>query len=229
MSSPLITKSTLQFLKELEQNNQRDWFSENKDKYVKAQQNIGDFADALIKAMNKHDRIENESGKKSLFRIYNDVRFSKEKSPYNARFAFSLQRATKARRGGYYVHIKPAKCYLACGFFGPNSEDLKRIREDISDNYSTWKRLLNQKGIQKNFGEMRGQKVITAPRGYAKDHPAIELLKYKQFIFRHEFKDAEVHSADFLNKVNELFISIRPIFNYMSEVLTTDKNGLSLL
>src|SRR5437868_3398955 len=130
MKSTSINKKTLQFLKDLSANNNREWFNAHKDDYLKSLENIVDFVDGLLAEMRKHDEIENESAKKSIYRIYNDVRFSKDKSPYNPHFGFSLIRATKFKRGGYYVNILPGNSYLACGFFSPNPEDLKRIRMD---------------------------------------------------------------------------------------------------
>lgn len=220
-----IDKSTLQFLKSISLNNNREWFNENKSVYLTAHANMCAFADRLILEMKKHDDIENESGKKSLYRIYNDVRFSKDKAPYNSHFSFSLQRATKLKRGGYYLNIKPGKSYLACGFFGPNPEDLKRIRQDIEINYKDWHKLLKHKSIVNNFEKLDGETVTTAPKGFSKDHPAIELLRYKQYIFRHYFTDKEVLSDGFIHEANRIFKSIRPFFDYMSEVLTTDLNG----
>jgi uncharacterized protein (TIGR02453 family) len=223
-----IQKSTIDFLKALSKNNNREWFNEHKSNYLKAQENMSEFVDELIHEMNKHDELESTTGKKSLYRIYSDVRFSKDKSPYKARFAFGFQRATKYRRGGYYVNLNPGNSFMACGFFNPNSEDLKRIREDIQLNYKTWKKLLSNKSIKTNFGEMIGEKVASSPRGYEKNHPAIDLLKHKQFIFRIDFTDKEVLSENFSKTINANFKAIRPFLNYMSEVLTTDLNGVSI-
>jgi len=229
MKKHSIRRSTLTFLKDLAKNNDRNWFNDHKTLYLDAYQNMCAVADDLIAAMNKHDDIETTSGKQSLYRIYKDVRFSKDKSPYNPRFAFGLRRATKLRRGGYYVHIKPGNSFVGCGFFSPSPEDLKRIRADIDLNYDQWRKLLRTKGIKENFGEIQGEKVATAPKGYPKDHPAIDLLRQKQFIFRHHFSDAEVMSDNFISEVNRIFKSIRPYFDLMSEVLTTDVNGESIL
>lgn len=221
-----IQKPTFQFLKDIANNNNREWFNEHKTAYTTAQENMLAFVDALIVEMNKHDELENVSGKKSLYRIYNDVRFSKDKSPYNARFAFGLKRATKFKRGGYYTHIQPGNSFLACGFFAPNSEDLKRIREDIAANYNDWNKILNGKKLKENFGELQGDSVATAPRGFDKNQPGIELIRHKQFILRHNFTDAEVLSPNFVKELNAVFKSVRPFFDYMSDVLTTDANGV---
>ncbi len=221
----VIETTTMGFLKKLAKNNNREWFEKHKEEYLQAQQNLISFVDALIAEMNKHDQLETPSGKKSLYRIYNDVRFSKDKTPYNPRFSGYLKRLKPGLRGGYYYWIKPGASRIACGFAYPNSEDLNRVRKDIEYNYEDWKKLLNRKSIQTAFGEMTGDQVKTTPRGFDKDHPAIDLLRYKNYWFEVSFTDAEVTSPDFLKIVNQKFKGIRPFFDYMSSVLTTNENG----
>lgn len=216
------------FLKKLSQNNNREWFTENKSAFERAKANTEQFMDALITKMNVHDVIDTPSGKKGLYRIYNDVRFSKDKTPYNPRFFGYLKRVKPMLRGGYYIWIKPGASRVGCGFAHPSSDDLKRIREDISANFSDWQKLLKTKSIVNTFGTMQGDTVKTAPRGFSVDDPAINLLRYKQFWFERSFTDQEVLAPDFLFKVDKAYKSIRPFFNYMSELLTTDANGISL-
>jgi uncharacterized protein (TIGR02453 family) len=225
MENVAISNSTLNFLSDIAKNNNRDWFQTNKQFYLEAQENMHSFIDTLILEINKHDQLENRTAKKSLYRIYSDMRFSKDKLPYHSKFDFGLKRSGKQRRGGYYMNIKPGNSYLACGFFAPNSADLKRIRFDISENYTQWFPLLESEAIQSNFGNLKGNTVLTAPRGFQKDHVAIKLIRRKQFYFRHDFTDQEVLSAHFLTKVNSIYQSVRTFFDYMSEVLTTDSNG----
>jgi uncharacterized protein (TIGR02453 family) len=179
--------------------------------------------------MNTHDQIETPSGKKSLYRIYNDVRFSKDKTPYSPRFAGYLKRTKPMLRGGYYLWIRPGASRIGCGFVYPNPDDLKRIRLDILHNYKDWNRLLNSKSIKATFGAMDGHQVKTAPKGFPKDHAAIDLLRYKQYWFEHSFSDKEVLADDFLKNINQTFKNIRPFFDYVSEVLTTDLNGESVI
>jgi len=229
MATAVIKKESIDFLKALSKNNDRDWFNANKNKYIEAHDNIIAFADALLLEMNKHDNIETPSGKKALFRIYRDVRFANDKTPYNSHWSGAFKRATKKLRGGYYFHIKPGDSFLAGGFWGPEPNDMKRIREDIDLNYKDWKKLLANKTLVNTFGKLEGEQVSSAPRGYSKDHPAIDLLRYKQFILKYEFTDKEVLAPDFLHKVNDCFKKMRPFLNYMSEVLTTDANGVSLV
>lgn len=226
---PAIQKSTLQFLKNLSECNDRDWFNANKMQYLKARENVEQFFDRLIAKMNTHDQIDTPSGKKMLYRIYNDVRFSKNKSPYNPRFAGYLKRTKPMLRGGYYIWIKPGESHIGCGFVHPDPEDHKRIRLDILHNYEDWNKILNLKSIKSNFGKMEGAQLKTAPKGFPKEHPAIDLLRFKQYWFERSFSDKDVLSGDFLNNVNKTFKSIRPFFDYMSEVLTTDLNGESIV
>jgi uncharacterized protein (TIGR02453 family) len=229
MAAMIIKRDSINFLEELSKNNNREWFNKHKDRYTEARNNIIAFADALIVEMNKHDKIETKSGKDSIFRIYKDVRFSKDKTPYNTHWSGSLKRATKKLRGGYYFRIEPGNSFVAGGFFGPESNDMKRIREDIDVNYKDWRNLLADPTLIKTFGKMIGEQIASTPRGYAKDNPAIDLLRYKQFLFKHEFIDQEVCGPEFLFQVNDVFKKMRPFFDYMSEVLTTDANGISVV
>lgn len=225
----IIQKSSLDFLKTLSKNNNRDWFNAHKNKFLDAQVSIIDFADALLFQMNKHDHIENESGKKSLFRIYKDVRFSKDKTPYNTHWSGVFKRATKKLRGSYYFHIKPGNTFIIGGFWGPNTDDMKRIRREIELNPEGWDEILKNKTFKKTFGELKGEQLSSAPRGYEKNHPSIKLLRYKQFLLRYDFTDKEVLCPHFVSKVNEVYKKMRPFLDFMSEVLTTNADGESLI
>ncbi|MEZ4945468.1 MAG: DUF2461 domain-containing protein [Cyclobacteriaceae bacterium] len=225
MKSTTIDKSTFDFLKQLARNNNREWFNAHKDKYLAAKENIEVFVEGLMAKMSAHDHIETRTGKRSIYRIYNDVRFSNDKTPYNPRFAGYIRRVKPMNRGGYYFWIKPGGSRLACGYGHPNAEDLLRLRQDIDYNHEDWKKIINAKGIKNTFGAMRGEQVKTAPRGFPKDHDAIELLRYKQYWFECDFTDKEVMAPDFANKMNKTYKAIRPFFDYTSMVLTTDLNG----
>ncbi len=229
MPHPIIKKSSIDFLKTLAKHNDRDWFSAHKEKYTEAQANLIEFADGLLGEMNKHDTIETPSGKASLYRIYRDVRFSKEKTPYNTHWNGGFKRATKKLRGGYYFHIQPGRNFVGCGFWGPSKEDLARIRQDIDANYPDWRKMLSNKTLVTTFGNLWGEQLTSAPRGYEKDHPAIDLLRYKQFTLKHDFTDEEVLAPDFMLQMNNTFKKMRPFLDFMSEVLTTDANGISLV
>lgn len=220
-----IEHSTFKFLRNLAKNNDREWFAAHKEEYLLAHINVQAFVDALIARMNRHDQIETPNGKKALYRIYNDVRFSKNKEPYTLKFSGRLQRLKPMLRGGYYFTLKPGESRVGCGFTYPNPEDLNRIRMDIHYNHSDWVKILNSKKLKNTFGGMLGEQVKTTPKGFSKDDPAIELLRYKQFWFQRSFSDKEVLADNFLTEVDKTYRAIRPFFDYMSDVLTTDLNG----
>ncbi|MEP7229729.1 MAG: DUF2461 domain-containing protein [Ginsengibacter sp.] len=224
-----IEKSTLNFLNRLSKNNNREWFNEHKEKYLAAHENIIAFAYSLLTEMQKHDKIETSSGKDALMRIYRDTRFSKDKTPYKTYFGGGFKRATKKLRGGYYFQIGPGNSLAAGGFFSPSPQDLLRTRKDIDLNFEDWKKMLSHKSLAKTFKELKGEKIATAPQGFSKDSPAIELLNYKQFYFERKFSDEEVLDSNFLKELNQTFRNLRPYFDYMSDVLTTDLNGVSIV
>lgn len=226
--TPRVTASALNFLKILKENNNREWFQLHKDEYDAVYAHIEAFASALLGELNLHDLIETPSGKKSLQRIYKDTRFAKEKIPYKNHWAGSFKRATKQRRGGYYFHIEPGNTFVGGGFQAPNPQDLKRIREDISADAGPLRKILESKSFKDTFGLLKGEQVKTTPKGFDANNDAIKLLRYKQFLLIRRFTDEEVLSPTFLNQVNEVYQNMRPFFDYMSEVLTSDVNGLEL-
>lgn len=223
-----LTKDNLDFLKTLKANNDRDWFNANKDEYLKQHQNIIEFAEDLLEKLRKHDDIETPSGKKALFRIYRDVRFSKDKSPYKTHWAGSFKRATKYLRGGYYFHIEPESVFVGGGFWAPNKDDLLRIREDIVTDASELRSIINGKRFINTFGSLEGEQLKSCPKGFDKDHPDIDLLRYKQFVVSKKFSNEEALSKDFSKMVDDTFKEMRPFFDYMSLSVTTDANGVSI-
>jgi uncharacterized protein (TIGR02453 family) len=225
-----IQKSTLEFLNQLKVNNNREWFERNKERYRAAHENMIGFMDSLIAEMNKVDNIETISGKKSLFRIYRDVRFSKDKTPYKPNFAGSFSRLGKHLRGGYYLRIRPGESFLAGGFWEPNKEDLFRIRKEIEVDATEFREILEDKNFQHYFGNtFKGDELKTAPRGFDKEHPDVDLLRKKGFIAVRNFTDDEVLSPNFSLEVDKSYKALRPFFNLFSDILTTNLNGESII
>lgn len=224
-----IPKSNFKFLSDLMANNNRDWFNDNKKWYQEEHQHVVDFAEELLSKLGAIDQIATVSGKKSLMRIYRDVRFSKDKSPYNPRWAGSFGRIKPELRGGYYYHIQPGRTVVGGGFYNPNPDDLKLIRNHIAQDDQPLREVLNDPAFKKMFGELGGEQVKTAPKGFDKEHPAIDLLRYKSMYVFHEFTDEEATAPDFADKALEVWKTIRPFFDVMTEILTTDLNGLSLI
>ncbi len=220
-----LTASIFSFLEDLKENNNRDWFQLNKTRYQEQFDTVAQFADELLMHMKQSDEIETPSGKKALFRIHKDVRFSKDKSPFKTNIGGSFTRATQYLRGGYYFHIEPGNCFLGGGFWAPSPEDLKHIRNQIAADPEPLQKILTSKKFISTFGKLEGEQLKNAPKGFDKDHPAIDLINYKQFLLIKRFTDAEAQSANYLNDVVTTFQAMRPFFDYMSEILTTDLNG----
>ena len=220
-----IDKATLDFLKALKKNNNREWFAEHKSEFLEEQQKVKDFYNAVEEQLKIHDDID----KFKLFRIYRDVRFSKDKTPYKAHFAGSFSRATKSLRGGYYLRIRPGESFLAGGFWEPNKEDLLRIRKEFEMDTSEIRSIISDKTFVKCFGELQGNALKTSPRGFDKEHPDMDLIKMKQFIVVRNFTDKEVINPNFIKELDKSYKAMRPYFNYMSEILTTDLNGESII
>ena len=223
-----ITKTTVDFLQDLKKNNNKPWFDTNRSRYEDSQQEMIEFAEELMRAFGKYDNLVEMTGKKSLFRIYRDVRFSKDKTPYKHHWAGRIKRDTVWLRGGYYYHIEPGNTILAAGFWNPEKEDLKLIRDHIAQDSSVLRKIISAKKFKNEWGSLEGEQLKTAPKGFPKDHDDIDLLKYKQLIVHRKFSDQEVLSENFVDRCVESFGSTRPFFDYMSEILTHDLNGEAL-
>ena len=224
MSAHRIPPALFDFLTDLRHNNNREWFNTHKERYQTVHEQFKAFAADLLDAMSHHDEIE----KMRTHRIYRDIRFSKDKTPYKQHFSGGLKRATKWRRGGYYFHVEPGNSFAGGGFWGPNSADLKRIRVEIAADDRPLRKILTSAAFKKHFGQLEGDTLKTAPQGFAKDHPAVDRLRYKQFLLIHRFSDQEVLAAKFGQQLNKTFRAMRPFFDYMSDVLTTDENGVPI-
>ena len=229
MKNPVIHSSTFDFLSKLEENNNREWFNENKKQYQQEHEHVIAFVDELLNRLKEIDQITTISGKKSLMRIYRDVRFSNDKRPYDPRFAGSFARIKPHLRGGYFFRFKPGETVIGGGFYQPNADDLKLIRDHIAQDDEPLRAVLNSKEFKGTFGELMGEQLKTAPKGYDKEHPAIDLLRHKSMYVFKSFTDAEVLSSDFFGEVLKVFVAIRPFFDVMTEYLTTDLNGMSLI
>ena len=221
----MLSISNLDFLVDLKNNNNREWFAAHKDVYSIEQSDIIQFADDILSKLNVHDVIETPSGKRSLYRIYRDIRFSKDKTPFQTYWGGGFKRASKYRRGGYYFHLEKGNSLVAGGFWGPNAVDLNRIRLDIAFDAGELRSIINHPMFVSHFGKLEGEQLKTAPKGFAIDHADIDLLRYKQFLLIQRFTDEEVLSPGFEEKVDYAFKAMRPFFDYMSEVLTGDLNG----
>ncbi len=222
----MINRATLDFLRELRKHNTREWFAEHKKDYVMARKEFSKLIDVSADELNLTDVIES----KKIFRINRDVRFSKDKSPYKNNLSGFFTRATAARRGGYFLSVEPeGKTIVGGGFYAPEKEDLLRIRKEFEMDTTEIEKITADKNFVNHFGKMRGESLKTAPRDFDKEHPNIKWINMKQFYAFREFTDDEVIAESFPKEVISTFLAIRPFFDYMSDVLTTDLNGESIL
>ena len=223
--TPTIPKDAFSFFSELEKNNTREWFEPQKPRFKALEAEVKQFSADLQTAMNEHDSID----KFKLFRLYRDVRFSKDKTPFKTHFGISFHREKPAFRGGYYLHIKPGDNFIATGFWNPDKDDLLRIRKEMEVDAQEFRDIMAKPSFKKVWGNLEGEEVKTAPKGFSKEDPNIDLIKKKAYLFTKKYSDKEVLDNNFLAQVNADFKAVRPFFDYMSSVLTTDLNGVSLL
>ena len=228
----MITQHTLQFLKNVRRNNDRDWFEAHKDDYLAAKENVTAFAEAVYAELNRTDVI----AKYYVYRIYRDLRFTKDKThPYKEHLDAYLYRAGAERRGGYVFRIAPGldgpngHSQVGGGFFGPNKEDLLRIRQELAFGSQPIEKITQNPDFVRYFGTLQGEEVKTTPRGFEADQPGIDWIRKKQFYALRSFSDEEVLRADFVEQTATTFRALRPFFDYMSEVLITNADGENML
>jgi uncharacterized protein (TIGR02453 family) len=217
-----ISQSTFQFLKDLQANNDRDWFNDHKPHYLSAKEEFEDFIDALIAEIGQFDpSISHFKAKDCVFRIYRDVRFSKDKSPYKTHFGAHITSAPRKSeihsRAGYYIHLQPGASMLGGGAYLPESKWLRAIREKIYSETDLFKSILNDQSFKKYFGQIEGEKLVKAPKDFPADHPDIELLKQKSFLATHQLKDKDVLSSGFLNHSGKVFQALYPFDAFLNE------------
>ncbi len=219
-----MDNQVFKFLNELKENNDREWFAENKAQFEAAKKD----AEQLFKAIQTELMRIDEFSPVKMYRIYRDVRFSSDKSPYKTNFGAVFMRKQPHNRGSFYVQIEPGASFVGGGFWGPNKDDLLRIRKaiEMEDDLAN---VLENPVLKKNFGGLFGEALKTAPKGFDKEHPRVDLLRYKQFLLKQDFPDSDVLSTDFVQQVVQSYQTMQPFFHYMTDVLTTDENGESIL
>ncbi|MCJ8211613.1 DUF2461 domain-containing protein [Mucilaginibacter sp. RS28] len=219
----MISQSALDFIKEVAENNNREWFMDNKPLYEESRENMLEFTAALLTELGKTDPvIALADPKKALQRIYRDVRFSKDKSPYKDHWGIGLSsNPSKPDATGYYIHIKPQGSFVGGGYWQPTSEHIKAIRQEIDYNGAELKEIIDDKEFVKLFGDFRKQNQLkTLPKGYEADHPDISLLKLKDFIAMHDFKDAELVKPDSYKRIAGVLAKIYPLNQFLNNAIS---------
>jgi|TARA_B110000444_G_scaffold44232_1_gene40133 uncharacterized protein (TIGR02453 family) len=222
----MLSKDIFIFLKALTVHNNREWFKKHITTFRTAESNVKLFYSQLYDQLNNVDSIDNFK----VFRIYRDVRFSKDKTPYKTHFSGSFHRTKPELRGGYYLHLAPNnKSFIATGFWNPNKEDLFRLRKEFEIDSQDLRAIIAEPRFKAVWGTLEGDELRSAPQGFNKQDQNIDLIRKKQFIFSKKYTDKEVLSEQFTQDVIDSFKAIRPYFDYISSVLTTNLNGESII
>jgi uncharacterized protein (TIGR02453 family) len=212
----------LKFLKDIAKNNNREWFEKNKPRYLDAKQQFEDFLEALHKEFLKFDEgLAGLNPRKLGFRIYRDVRFSKDKSPYKVNMGAGFSPGGKMmQEPGYYIHLEPGKSFIAGGMYMVTPENLAKIRQEIDYNPKSFLKILEDKTFKKYFDGLDDfDKLKTMPKGYPKDHPQMEYLKHKSFIVSHSFTDKEVVDKKFIASVGAAAKNVKKLNDYLVEAI----------
>jgi uncharacterized protein (TIGR02453 family) len=221
----MVDAAVLEFLKQLTANNNRDWFAQNINTFRTVEKSAKVFFNSLHDELGKQDSLE----KIQVFRIYRDIRFSKDKTPYKKFLSAWFSRSKPYLRGSYYIHLEPGNTFVEGGFWEPNAADLLRIRKEFELDDSEIRSIIAAENFKKYFGTLEGEELKTAPKDFDKSHPAIDLIRKKQFLIVRHFTDKEVLHKNFSKEVLLTFAAMRPFFDYMRDVLTTNLNGESTI
>ncbi len=217
----MLAKETVDFLKKLKKNNSREWFAENKKAFEAANDNVTAFTGTMISEIGKFDReVAGLDPKACVFRIYRDIRFSKDKSPYKTNLgAYVAPGGRKSMLPGYYFHIEPGQCFIAGGKHIPDGPEMLKIRNAIVKNTDEFLKIINKKSFRDTFGEFRGDKLKNPPKGFDPEHKAIELLKMKEFMAFVELSDKTVLAADFPKTISKLTKEMFPLIAFLRRTL----------
>ena len=217
----MLAKETLDFLKKLDKNNNRDWFNANKDAFVKANDNVIAIAGELIGRISKFDpAIGSLDPKACVFRIYRDVRFAKDKSPYKTNLgAFIAPGGRKTMSPGYYFHIQSGMFFAAAGKHMPDASELLKLRNAVAENTKEFLKIVNAKPFKARFGDLDGERLIKPPKGFPADHEAIEYMKLKSFTVSEEFDSKAALSGDYVKKLAESFKAAYPLNEFLRKAL----------
>ncbi len=215
-------KAVLTFLSGLRENNNKPWFEAHRSQYETARGEFESFVDQVIHHLGAFEDMQGVSARDCVMRIYRDIRFSKDKSPYKIAMSASVgPGGRKAYRFQYYLHLEPhGQSMLAGGLHEPESSQLNAFRRAIDKDPRPFKRLIAQKTFKDYFGGIGGEKLKTAPQGFDRDHPEIELLRMKEVVAVRRFADREVTSADFVGQVIAGCKAMKPFLDYLGSVVS---------
>jgi len=215
----MIAASSLQFLKALAKNNNREWFLANKNKYDLAKENYLNFVEEVLSGIVKFDNSLAElNPKQCVFRINRDVRFSKNKDPYKTNFGASFSKgAKKINAAGYYFHLEPGACFIGGGLWMPEANDLQKVRQEIDYCFKEFNGIIQHKQFKNAFSGLSTEvKLARPPKGYDLDNPAIEFLKLKSFTAIASLSDSDVLDKNIVKKSLAIFKTIAPLIHFLN-------------
>jgi uncharacterized protein (TIGR02453 family) len=215
----MLQPSTITFLKGLAKNNNKPWFDKNRDTYTAAKEDYEVLVTGILKALSvKEPVFKEQAAKDCVFRIFRDVRFSKDKTPYKPNFgAFFSKGGRKFPGAGYYLHIEPGgKSFIGGGLWMPEAPLLKAVRQEIDYNFKEFSRIIEEKKFKKLFKAISGEQLKTLPQGYTADNPAIEYLKMKSYTVIHNITDVDIAGKNLEKKVVEVFDTMRPFIDFLN-------------
>lgn len=219
----MLQASTLKFLKDLKKNNNKPWFEKHKDLYLGAKEDIEQMVENVIAGFGKTDPdIGTLQPKDCTYRIYRDVRFSRDKTPYKIHMGAYLNRGgKKTPTAGYYMHFEPGRNMAGGGLWMPMAPELNKVRQEIDYNLPEWTKILGNRSFRKNFSEgLEKEELLSRPpKGYTDDNPAVEYLKLKSFVVTRPFSDAEVQSKSFLKELLKTFESMKDFIYFLNRAL----------
>lgn len=223
-----MLEETFSFLKKLKKNNNREWFQKNKELYDRSREEFTIFIAQIISHLGKKDpQIASLEPPKTIFRIYRDVRFSKDKTPYKTHLSAYLNREGKnINTPGYYIHAQPGLCFISAGLYSPDALQLKLVRQEIDYNLNKWEKLLWAPKLKKTFtaGLSIEGALTRPPKGYTPDNPAIEYLKLKNFVIFREMEDEMYFKKDTPKRISENLAYATPLVRFLQEALANESN-----
>lgn len=212
----------LSFLSKLSVNNNKVWFDENKKEYLEAKQSMEEMVQYIIDRVSEFDSgVAGEEAKKCVFRIYRDVRFSKNKDPYKINMGgFIVPGGKKSGNAGYYLHLEPGASMLAGGIYMPESPVLKKMRDELLYNMDAFKSITENSVFRKTFGEIHGEKLKNPPKGFPKDFEDIELLKFKSYTVVHSVSDEQVNDPGFIDYAVDIFHKMKDFNTFINRAIS---------
>ncbi len=213
-----LSAATLSFLRDLAQNNNRDWFQANRARYDAAKAEFEAFITRVLRGINDTQPMGTTTAKDCIFRINRDVRFSKDKSPYKLNLAAGIgQGGRSSGRIDYYFHLQPnGETFIGAGMYQPTPAELATFRQEIDYNAAGLKAIIEADEFRSYFPEIWGETLKTTPKGYTADHPEIALLKRKQLFFSHRYTDKEVVGPNFADEVARACGLVRPYCDFLN-------------